>query len=47
MTTTRLMGGVLGMDQNAAEPDAETVETTATQSSTLSVDIAPGNNPTS
>jgi len=39
MTTTHLMGSVHGKDQKPAELDATTVETTATQSSTLSVDI--------
>jgi len=41
MTMTRLMGSVLGAARQPAELDAEKVETPATWSSTLSVDIPP------
>ena len=35
------MGSVLSADQKPAETDVDTVETTATRSSTLSADIPP------
>ena len=38
---TRLMGSVLGMYRQPADSSAETVDTTAAQSSTLSVDSPP------
>jgi len=41
MTTTRLMGSVLGMDREPADSSAETVKATTAQSSTLSVDFPP------
>jgi len=41
MTTTRLMGSVLGMHREPAEDIAETVELTASQSSSRPADFPP------
>jgi len=46
MTTTRLMGSVLGMHREPAEDIAETVELTASQSSSRPADFPPGNSST-